>query len=70
MSDPLQPSSSVSSRRRFLAAMSGLGLGGTLLPGVLWATMEQGGVQKISLPMLQAAAAVSGCEPGDQRGSR
>jgi len=50
------------SRRNFLGAMSGLGLSGTLLPGVLWAKMEEGGTQKITLPMLQAAAALAGLE--------
>ena len=28
-------------RRRFIAQFSSLGLGGTLLPGILWADMQQ-----------------------------
>src|SRR5262245_26796496 len=30
-------------RRRFIAQFSSLGLGGTLLPGILWAEMQQTG---------------------------
>jgi len=68
MNTPTQsPSESLtSSRRQFLSAFSGLGLGGTLLPGVLWAKMEEGGAQKITLPMLQAAAAIAGLEFTEQ----
>lgn len=36
------PDTSPDSRRRFLAACSALGLGGTLLPGVLWAKLVEG----------------------------
>jgi len=32
-------------RRRFLGFFSGIGLGGTLLPGVLWAQVQQEGAQ-------------------------
>jgi hypothetical protein len=39
------------SRRRFLNAFSGLGLGGTLLPGVLWAQMQQNGAQRVTPEM-------------------
>jgi Asp-tRNA(Asn)/Glu-tRNA(Gln) amidotransferase A subunit family amidase len=48
------------SRRRFLGFFSGMGLGGTLLPGVLWAQLQQDGAQKITLPMLTDALALSG----------
>lgn len=48
------------SRRRFLGFFSGLGLGATLLPGVLWAQMQQEGEQKITAPMLADALALSG----------
>ncbi len=51
-------------RRRFIASLAGLGLGSTLLPGVLWAQMEKekesGGSAKITIEMLKTAAAVSG----------
>jgi Asp-tRNA(Asn)/Glu-tRNA(Gln) amidotransferase A subunit family amidase len=48
-------------RRRFLSFFSGLGLGGTLLPGVLWAQLQQeDGAQRITPPMLTDALALSG----------
>ena len=47
-------------RRRFLGQFSALGLGGTLLPGVLWAEMQQTGAQQITPDMLQSALAMSG----------
>jgi Asp-tRNA(Asn)/Glu-tRNA(Gln) amidotransferase A subunit family amidase len=47
-------------RRRFLGVFSGLGLGGTLLPGVLWAQLQQDGAQRITQPMLAASLALSG----------
>jgi Asp-tRNA(Asn)/Glu-tRNA(Gln) amidotransferase A subunit family amidase len=49
------------SRRRFLAFFSGAGLGGTLLPGVLWAQLQQGdAAQKVTQAMLVDALALSG----------
>ncbi len=52
------------SRRRFLSFFSGIGLGGTLLPGVLWAQLQQAGstasAQPITHPMLKDALALSG----------
>jgi hypothetical protein len=48
------------SRRRFLSFFSGAGLGGTLLPGVLWAQAQQDGAQAITQAMLGDALALSG----------
>src|SRR5450432_2241813 len=48
------------SRRRFLGFFSGVGLGGTLLPGVLWAQIQQDGAQRITQAMLTDALALSG----------
>src|SRR5215475_15982426 len=48
------------SRRRFLNAFSGIGLGGTLLPGVLWAQMQQNGAQKVTPEMLRGALDLAG----------
>jgi len=58
------------SRRRFLSFFSGIGLGGTLLPGVLWAQVQQEGAQRITQPMLADALALSGLTytEEDQRG--
>src|SRR5215210_8777028 len=47
-------------RRRFLGQFSALGLGGTLLPGVLWADMQQSGAQQITIEMLKNALTMSG----------
>src|ERR1700678_2594518 len=52
-------------RRRFLGCFSGIGLGGTLLPGVLWAQMQRDGAQKITPEMLKDALAVSGLSFSD-----
>jgi Asp-tRNA(Asn)/Glu-tRNA(Gln) amidotransferase A subunit family amidase len=49
-------------RRRFLNCCSGLGLGGTLLPGVLWGQVQQNAVQKVTPEMLKSALAVAGLE--------
>src|SRR5271168_4803387 len=48
------------SRRRFLGFFSVVGLGGTLLPGVLWAQLQQDGAQRITQPMLADALTLSG----------
>jgi len=46
-------------RRRFLSACSGLGLGGTLFPGVLWAQAQTQGATKITKEMIESAAAIA-----------
>ena len=46
-------------RRRFLSACSGLGLGGTLFPGVLWAQAQSQGAKKITKEMIDNAAAIA-----------
>jgi Asp-tRNA(Asn)/Glu-tRNA(Gln) amidotransferase A subunit family amidase len=59
------------SRRRFLGFFSGIGLGGTLLPGVLWAQAQQGGTtQRITAEMLRGALDVAGLafSEDDQKG--
>lgn len=47
-------------RRRFLAQCSSLGIGGTLLPGMLWADVVQSGGQPITAEMLGHAIAMAG----------
>jgi Asp-tRNA(Asn)/Glu-tRNA(Gln) amidotransferase A subunit family amidase len=47
-------------RRRFIAQFSSLGLAGTLLPGILWADMQQTGAQQITADMLASAIAMAG----------
>src|SRR5882724_1275202 len=48
------------SRRRFLGAFSGIGLGGTLFPGVLWTQVQQNGTQKVTPEMLKGALEMAG----------
>src|ERR1019366_737778 len=40
------------SRRRFIAHFSSIGLGATLVPGILWGKMQEAGAQTVSLDML------------------
>jgi Asp-tRNA(Asn)/Glu-tRNA(Gln) amidotransferase A subunit family amidase len=49
-------------RRRFMAHFAGIGLGTTLVPGVLWARMQDAGEKKITLPMVTDAMKLSGLE--------
>jgi len=53
-------------RRGFLNFFSGIGLGGTLLPGVLWAQMQQSGAQTITQAMLVDALALAGLSFSDE----
>ena len=46
-------------RRRFLTACSSLGLGSTLLPGVLWAQIQPG-TKTVTIEMVRASAALAG----------
>ena len=47
-------------RRRFLAYFSAAGLGATLLPGVLWAQLQQADAPAVTAGMLAGALAVAG----------
>jgi Asp-tRNA(Asn)/Glu-tRNA(Gln) amidotransferase A subunit family amidase len=49
-------------RRRFMAHFAGLGLGATLVPGVLWARMQDAGAQSITLAMVTDALNVAGLD--------
>ena len=46
-------------RRRFMQTCTGMGLGSTLFPGVLWAQAQAKGAAKITKEMIDAAAAVA-----------
>jgi Asp-tRNA(Asn)/Glu-tRNA(Gln) amidotransferase A subunit family amidase len=54
------------SRRNFLLNFASVGLGSTLLPGVVWAKMEETGATAVTVPMLRAAAAVAGLSFTDE----
>lgn len=49
-------------RRRFLTTLSTLGVGSTLLPGVLWAEMEKTGTSQVTGAMVEAAVAMAGLD--------
>src|SRR5215831_14879387 len=49
-------------RRRFMAHFAGIGLGATLVPGVLWAKMQDAGAQSITLAMITDALRVAGLD--------
>src|ERR1700681_59085 len=53
-------------RRRFIGFFTGAGLGGTLLPGVLWAQVQNTGTATITQAMLTDALAVSGLSFSDE----
>lgn len=50
----------LSSRRDFVAFFAGLGLSSTLLPGVLWAQVQEKSAPKITKEMLVAAERIAG----------
>src|SRR5215470_298072 len=56
---------SAATRRQFLAYFSSIGLTSTLLPGALWAEMQQQNAQRISPEMLKTAMALTGLEYSD-----
>jgi Asp-tRNA(Asn)/Glu-tRNA(Gln) amidotransferase A subunit family amidase len=49
-------------RRRFMAHFASIGLGATLVPGIVWARMQDAGAQKITLEMVADAMKLSGLE--------
>ena len=53
------------SRRRFFTTCAGLGLSGTLLPGVLWADMHAQGAASVDMAMIRSAANLAGLEFSD-----
>jgi len=53
-------------RRRFLSACSGLGLTGTLFPGVLWAQAQAQKATKITKEMIDNAAAIADVPISDE----
>jgi len=46
-------------RRNFMKTFSGMGLAGTLFPGVLWAQAQAQGAKKITKEMIENAAAIA-----------
>jgi len=54
--------SNAATRRRFLSYFSGAGLASTLLPGVLWARMQEQGASRVTAAMVKEALAVAGLD--------
>jgi Asp-tRNA(Asn)/Glu-tRNA(Gln) amidotransferase A subunit family amidase len=55
-------------RRRFLSTFTATSLGATLVPGVLWARMQDAGAQQITLAMVDEALKMAGVEmPDDEK---
>ena len=54
------------SRRKLMAGLAGLGLGNTLLPGVLWAQMSAASAGTLTVPMIKEAARIAGLEFSDE----
>ncbi len=53
---------STSDRRRFLGYFSSIGLGASLLPGVLWANLQNEKKRRIDVSMLEGAESLAGIE--------
>src|SRR5215831_11895636 len=53
-------------RRRFMGHFAGIGLGSTLLPGVLWGQLQQSDSQRVTAEMLKTSLAVSGIDFGEE----
>jgi Asp-tRNA(Asn)/Glu-tRNA(Gln) amidotransferase A subunit family amidase len=56
----------VETRRRFMAHFAGIGLGTTLVPGVLWARMQDAGASQVTLAMVTDALKLSGIELSEE----
>ncbi len=53
-------------RREFMRACTGMGLAGTLLPGVLWAQAQAEGAKKITKEMIENAASIADVPISDE----
>jgi Asp-tRNA(Asn)/Glu-tRNA(Gln) amidotransferase A subunit family amidase len=53
-------------RRRFMAHFASIGLGTTLVPGVLWARMQDAGAQTVTLAMVTDALQLSGIDLNEE----
>ena len=52
-------------RRRFMAHFAGMGLGSTLVPGVVWARMQDQGTQRVTAAMVKDALRLQGVDVPD-----
>ena len=56
------PAAIESTRRRFMTYFAGVGLGSTLVPGVLWARMQDQNAERINLQMINDALKLAGVD--------
>jgi Asp-tRNA(Asn)/Glu-tRNA(Gln) amidotransferase A subunit family amidase len=56
----------VETRRRFMTHFAGVGLGATLVPGVLWARMQDAGASQLTMEMVTDALKLSGIELSEE----
>ena len=49
-------------RRRFMTHFAGIGLGSTLVPGIVWARMQDQGTQRVTLAMVKEAMRLQGID--------
>ena len=54
-------------RRQFISYFSAAGLATTLLPGVLWAKLQEQGAARVTSAMLKDALAIAGLEFTDEQ---
>jgi Asp-tRNA(Asn)/Glu-tRNA(Gln) amidotransferase A subunit family amidase len=59
------PKSIAETRRRFMAHFAGVGLGSTLVPGVIWARMQDQGTQRVTAAMVRDALKLQGVDLPD-----
>jgi Asp-tRNA(Asn)/Glu-tRNA(Gln) amidotransferase A subunit family amidase len=52
-------------RRRFMTHFAGIGLGSTLVPGVVWARMQDQGTQRVTAAMVKDALRLQGVDVAD-----
>jgi Asp-tRNA(Asn)/Glu-tRNA(Gln) amidotransferase A subunit family amidase len=52
-------------RRRFMTHFASIGLGSTLVPGVLWARMQDANAQRVTLAMVADALSLAGIEASE-----
>ena len=60
-------SASDATRRQFISYFSAAGLATTLLPGVLWAKLQEEGAARVTAAMLKDALAIAGLEFSDEQ---
>ena len=57
----------IEARRRFMAHFTAIGLGTTLVPGIIWARMQDAGEEQVTLEMVRDAMKMSGVEVSEEQ---